>query len=375
MKLSRHNLILLLCGTAICLSVFAAAPGAHADSSYIPLAPIPGTGASGCNPANQNCSVTLGSYLLGIYKIGIAAAGVLAFLMIVLGGFTYLSTDAVSGKEEGRHRIMNAAGGLILALASWVILNAINPNLVSLNLAFGPPARSSTFSSWQPPPDTVDATYQQQLDQIRTNLKNAQGNVDTAQNAVNKANQALLQQYQPLLDAYSSAPASLSPDQKALAENILSQMKNAQATVDIARYVAAGNASIDRANANAGQDVHYQGQPAASQIHDAVVYYEGLLLSLGTADAWNAANQMVQSGNAAIVAQCDNSVIDWKGLVGPKGLLVSASNKAVLTNDCVSSYTVDPPTPLPQNQSGSSGAASDSSSAQAPQSGAASSGW
>ena len=109
-------------------------------ADYVQLAPIPGTASQPpCgNGVTVNCGGTnLSTYLTGMFKVGIVLAGVLAFFTIVWGGFTYLSTDAITGKEEGKARIGRALGGLVLALASFIILNTINPNLVNLNLNFG----------------------------------------------------------------------------------------------------------------------------------------------------------------------------------------------------------------------------------------------
>ena len=105
-------------------------------NEYVPLAHIEGT-------TNAEGKTNLGYYLTGMFKVGVAGAGVLAFLMIVWGGFTYLSTDAITGKEEGKAYIERAIGGLILALTSFIILNTINPDLVELDLTFGGPARAA----------------------------------------------------------------------------------------------------------------------------------------------------------------------------------------------------------------------------------------
>ena len=98
---------------------------------YIPLAPIEGTLKAGSNTTD------LPTYLAGIYKVAIAAAGALAFLMIVWGGFTYVTAESIGGKDAGREYIQNAIGGLVLAIASYVLLYTINPALVQLNLDFG----------------------------------------------------------------------------------------------------------------------------------------------------------------------------------------------------------------------------------------------
>ncbi len=103
-------------------------PCASGTDSYCLLAPLPGI--TEINPATTN----LADYLNIVIKFTIGFAGALAVIMIVLGGIQYMSTDAISGKSEGKDRITYALGGLLLALASYLILNTINPNLVNLHL-------------------------------------------------------------------------------------------------------------------------------------------------------------------------------------------------------------------------------------------------
>lgn len=127
----------------IALLFLSFAPAAFSASDYVQLAPIPGTSPQPpCgNGVTVNCGRTnLSYYLTGMFKVGVISAGILAFLMMVWGGLSYLSTDVITGKEEGKARIQRALGGLVLALASYIILYTINPNLVSLNLNFGPAA-------------------------------------------------------------------------------------------------------------------------------------------------------------------------------------------------------------------------------------------
>ncbi|GEM_PF-5647708 len=137
-------------------------------SDYTPLAPIEGTYDTATGKTN------LATYLTGIFKVGVAGAGVLAFLMIVWGGFTYLSTDVITGKEEGKARIERAVGGLILALTSYIILNTINPSLVSLDLYFGAPADQSKMNRLAAPADAAtDLTLNheetdRQLEKLKT---------------------------------------------------------------------------------------------------------------------------------------------------------------------------------------------------------------
>lgn len=95
---------------------------------YCLLAPLPGL-------SKINVQTTgIGGYLAIIFKIGIGLAGVLAVVMLVVGGIQYMSTDAFSEKADGKSRMMNAIIGLLLVLGAWVILNTLNPNLLIFNL-------------------------------------------------------------------------------------------------------------------------------------------------------------------------------------------------------------------------------------------------
>ena len=67
-----------------------------------------------------------------IIQIIIGLAGLLAVIMIVVGGVQYMTTDAFAGKSDARTTITKALLGLILALGSYLILKTINPNLLQL---------------------------------------------------------------------------------------------------------------------------------------------------------------------------------------------------------------------------------------------------
>jgi len=77
-----------------------------------------------------------GKYIKGFYGIGVGIAGVLAAIMIVIGGIEYITSAAnPSGRTEANKRIWAAVGGLLIALLSWIILNTINPNLLKFNIS------------------------------------------------------------------------------------------------------------------------------------------------------------------------------------------------------------------------------------------------
>lgn len=106
------------------------------NSSYFPLAPLPGTTKGDCSADNKDnkCVTDLNTYIPGIFNLAIGIAGVLAVLMIVIGGVEYMTTDAIGGKSEGKERISNALRGLLLVLVSWILLHTINPKLTIFDL-------------------------------------------------------------------------------------------------------------------------------------------------------------------------------------------------------------------------------------------------
>ncbi len=92
------------------------------------LAPLPGLSDPDLPPG-------LKGFLQGLFQLLIIIAGILAIIMIVMGAITYLSTDAIGGKQDGISMMTNAVLGLVLALGAWIIINTINPNLAeNLNI-------------------------------------------------------------------------------------------------------------------------------------------------------------------------------------------------------------------------------------------------
>lgn len=95
--------------------------------------PIPGVSFSPATLSNGEVSVPfLAQYILGIYRFAIGAAAILASIMVVYGGFRYLLGSTLGDVKEGKTVIQNAVIGLIVLLCSYVILQSVNPDLVTL---------------------------------------------------------------------------------------------------------------------------------------------------------------------------------------------------------------------------------------------------
>ncbi len=95
--------------------------------------PIPGVSFSDATLSNGEVTVPfLAQYILGIYRFAIGAAAILASIMVVYGGFRYLLGSTMGDVKEGKEVIQNAVIGLIVLLCSYVILQSINPDLVTL---------------------------------------------------------------------------------------------------------------------------------------------------------------------------------------------------------------------------------------------------
>ena len=120
MKKTRSQIILLAI-SALSLFMFSAVY-AHATL----LEPSVGGGNTSADP---------GEYFNNIYRLMVGITGVLAVIMIVVGGLEYIASAAnPSAKESAKKRIWAAIGGLLLALSSYLILQTINPDLVNFNL-------------------------------------------------------------------------------------------------------------------------------------------------------------------------------------------------------------------------------------------------
>jgi hypothetical protein len=76
----------------------------------------------------------LSKYLSQLFKIALSVGAVLAVLRLAFAGYLYMTSDFWSSKTKAREIMGDVALGLFLLLSVYLILNQINPKLLTLDL-------------------------------------------------------------------------------------------------------------------------------------------------------------------------------------------------------------------------------------------------
>jgi hypothetical protein len=71
------------------------------------------------------------TYLKSIINFGYAVIGILALFMLIIGAYQYLIAAGTGNVSAAKETVASALLGLILGLCGYIILNKINPDLVS----------------------------------------------------------------------------------------------------------------------------------------------------------------------------------------------------------------------------------------------------
>lgn len=86
----------------------------------------------------------IGEYIKKLYETAIGVGGIAAVAVIVFGAiYITLSGSSPQRRQEGRSYIIAAIWGIVLLLGAYIILNTINPQLVTLS----PPGGETLTSS------------------------------------------------------------------------------------------------------------------------------------------------------------------------------------------------------------------------------------
>lgn len=89
--------------------------------AWSPLVRIPGLPASG--------TVNLSMYMIGLYNFLLSIVGIVAVMMLIIGGMRYITAAGnAAAISDAKDIIQNAVVGLIIALFSWVFIATINPD-------------------------------------------------------------------------------------------------------------------------------------------------------------------------------------------------------------------------------------------------------
>jgi len=98
-------------------------PNTDSSNTYKLLAPL--------GPKYKEVQTNdIGEYFNQFFNIAIGLAGALAVIMIVIGGVQWMGSESIFGKAEGKKRVVQAILGLLIAVASYALLNTLNPDLL-----------------------------------------------------------------------------------------------------------------------------------------------------------------------------------------------------------------------------------------------------
>ncbi len=87
------------------------------------------------NKIRIELGMDLNKLISWFYYFVVGISGFAAFVMLVWGGFEWLTSAGSPAKiTEAKDKISSALIGLLLILASYLILQVINPELTTLNL-------------------------------------------------------------------------------------------------------------------------------------------------------------------------------------------------------------------------------------------------
>lgn len=121
---------------------------AAAQNKYIPLTGIPGV-----TPGSTN----LPGLLNALYILAISLGALFAVIKIAIAGVKYsTSGDNASARSSAKNDIYGALFGLAILLATYIVLNQINPSLTSLNILGN--AKPAVLTNTSNPSGTSGAT-------------------------------------------------------------------------------------------------------------------------------------------------------------------------------------------------------------------------
>lgn len=116
---------------------------------FSPQITIPGSDfQAGKTITVSNNTATIANYVKAIYKYLIGIIGIVACIMLMVGGIVWLTAGGSPEKvKQAQEYIIASLTGLVLALGSFMILGTINPALVNFNISTIKPVSNTTDST------------------------------------------------------------------------------------------------------------------------------------------------------------------------------------------------------------------------------------
>lgn len=105
----------------------------------------------------QDEVVGLAGYVAAFFYISIGVAALFAVVKLVIAGARYMLSDVTNQKEAAKADIRGAVIGLLVILATFIILNTINPQILDVDLAlpkveFETVEWATAAPEWEPNP-------------------------------------------------------------------------------------------------------------------------------------------------------------------------------------------------------------------------------
>lgn len=101
---------------------------------FTPQVTIPGSSfQAGVTSPLEASTGPIARYISAIYNYGVGIVGILAAMMLMIGGIIWLTAAGSSSKiEQAKSFIGSSLTGMALVLTAYILLNTINPDLVNL---------------------------------------------------------------------------------------------------------------------------------------------------------------------------------------------------------------------------------------------------
>lgn len=99
---------------------------------FVEVQPL--TNLPGLQEASQG---GIGPFINNLYKYGVGLGAIMAVLIIMYGGFQYMTSEAVGSKSAGKEDIQRAILGLILLMSPVLVFGVINKDILNLDFNLG----------------------------------------------------------------------------------------------------------------------------------------------------------------------------------------------------------------------------------------------